>query len=351
MVKKGGLKRKIPIEKIEKKTSRAPCYSKRCNGLFAKASQLCLLSGAQIAVLATPMSENSNVSFFSFGHSSVDGVVSAFLAGKSPPFPSSQNHNHIAVCLTQKSLGLGFWWEDEALTTSQNPQNLSDAVDSMSKLLKDVKQLRHGKETKKSDPTLTTPEIGCFSDDLLQNTDTHIMPYSQDFSIMDNNIASPAENSDGVDDIMDLIDFEATPESYDEVLKTTFESLLSDGVFKSPQELHEFAATHLTNSDSMDPSIFSHSQPVQDGDLVPGLNDDQLIDFESLLYDGVFQSPQALQDFAASLLTCSDSDDPTMFSHSQPVQDGDLMLQNRGFNDGHLHFSEFFNELTPIVTL
>ncbi|KFK26115.1 hypothetical protein AALP_AA8G205100 [Arabis alpina] len=344
MVKRGGLKRKIPMEKIEKKTSRAPCYSKRCNGLFGKAAQLCLLSGAQIAVLATPMSDNSNVSFFSFGHASVDTVVSAFLSGKRPPFPSSDNmREDIGVCLTQKSLGLGFWWEDEALIRSQNPQELTHAVDSMRKLLKDAhrgEDLKN-KETKNTNhQTLTNPAICCLPGDFLQNTDTQMMPYSQDFSIMDNNNSYDLP-ADDIDDIMDLIDFETTPESVlsdDELLKTTFESLLSDGVFKSPQELQEFAATHLTNSDSMDTSIFSHSQPVQDGDLNRGLND-------------VFESTQEFQDFAASFLTSSDSYnsmDPTMFSHSGPVKD---VLQNRGCNEDDLRFTDIFNELRTIVTL
>ncbi|VVB11668.1 unnamed protein product [Arabis nemorensis] len=148
MVKKGGSKKKIPIEKIEKETSRRPCCSKRYSskGLFGKASQLCLLSGGQIAILATPISENSNVSFYSFGHSSVDAVVSAFLSGKRPLFSPENNkpmREEMSICLTRKALGLGFWWEDEAYTTSQNPQELTDAVDSMSKLSKDAKQLQN----------------------------------------------------------------------------------------------------------------------------------------------------------------------------------------------------------------
>ncbi|KFK26164.1 hypothetical protein AALP_AA8G211400 [Arabis alpina] len=236
MVKRGGLKRKIPIEKIDKKTSRAPCYSKRCNGLFGKAAQLCLLSGAQIAVLATPMSDNSNVSFFSFGHASVD----------------DNNSNSYAL----------------------SAENLD-------------------------------PAVGCFSDDFLQNTNTQMMANSEDFSIMDNNIALQAENFDDLDimddiDIMELIDFDSTSESLlpsDEILKTTFESLQSDGVFESTLELQEFAASLLTTSDS------------------------------------------------------HDSMDLTMFSHSQPVQDGDLMLQNRGLSYDYLHFSDVFNELAPIVRL
>ncbi|KAL1201438.1 Agamous-like MADS-box protein AGL97 [Cardamine amara subsp. amara] len=45
----GGIKRKIPLEK---KDSRAVAYSKRIDGLYSKASDLCLLSGGQIAITA-----------------------------------------------------------------------------------------------------------------------------------------------------------------------------------------------------------------------------------------------------------------------------------------------------------
>ncbi|CAA7045833.1 unnamed protein product [Microthlaspi erraticum] len=110
---RGGTKRKIEIEKIAIKNSLSTCYTKRSYGLYSKASQLCLLSGAQIAILATPPSANSTVSFYSYGHSSVDGIVSAFLTGQRPapvPEESKQTREDIGVCLARKDLGLGFWW-------------------------------------------------------------------------------------------------------------------------------------------------------------------------------------------------------------------------------------------------
>ncbi|KAG2326376.1 hypothetical protein Bca4012_035340 [Brassica carinata] len=79
---KGGTKRKPAMKKITNKASRATTFTKRRDGLFSKAAQLCVLSDARIAILATPSSSNSNASFFSFGHSSVDSVVSAYLSGQ-----------------------------------------------------------------------------------------------------------------------------------------------------------------------------------------------------------------------------------------------------------------------------
>ncbi|XP_020872669.1 agamous-like MADS-box protein AGL97, partial [Arabidopsis lyrata subsp. lyrata] len=145
MVKKGGTRRKIEIKKITKKTSLMPICTKRREGLFSKASQLCLLSGAQIAILATPPSSESNVSFYSFGHSSVDGIVSAFLSGQRPVPVQEDNkamREDVGICLTRKNLGLGFWWNNESLARSENPQELSDAIDSMWTLLSNLKELR-----------------------------------------------------------------------------------------------------------------------------------------------------------------------------------------------------------------
>ncbi|ESQ38277.1 hypothetical protein EUTSA_v10029380mg [Eutrema salsugineum] len=153
MVKRGGNKRKIPMEKITKKESLATAFTKRSYGLFSKASQLCLLSDAQIAVLATPPSSHSHVSFFSFGHSSVDSLVSDFLKGKRP-LPVAREgtrEEDIGVILARKDLGLGLWWEDEVLAQSENPQELNDAMKSMSTLLRKFKELREG-EAVRSNP-------------------------------------------------------------------------------------------------------------------------------------------------------------------------------------------------------
>nr|GEU85049.1 transcription factor, MADS-box [Tanacetum cinerariifolium] len=44
-------RQKIPIKKIEKTTSRQVTFSKRHTGLFKKASELCVLTGAKMAIL------------------------------------------------------------------------------------------------------------------------------------------------------------------------------------------------------------------------------------------------------------------------------------------------------------
>ncbi|CAL9242836.1 unnamed protein product, partial [Arabidopsis halleri] len=144
MVKKGGTKRKIAIEMIQKSDYLRVTCTKRREGLFSKASQLCLLSDAQIAILATPPSSESNVSFYSFGHSSVDAVVSSFLSGQRPvpvQEDTKKTREDVGICLSRKNLGLGFWWNNESLNKSENPQEISDAIDSMRTLLSNLKEL------------------------------------------------------------------------------------------------------------------------------------------------------------------------------------------------------------------
>ncbi|CAH2047719.1 unnamed protein product [Thlaspi arvense] len=126
----GGTKRKIKIEKIEKENAKSVAFTKRRKGLFHKASELCLLSPTtQIAILATPASSNSHASFYSFGHSSVDNVVSALLNNQSP-VPTNQEENR----------GLGFWWEDERLDRLENVDELKVATNALSRLLSNLWQ-------------------------------------------------------------------------------------------------------------------------------------------------------------------------------------------------------------------
>ncbi|KAL1226151.1 Agamous-like MADS-box protein AGL97 [Cardamine amara subsp. amara] len=128
----GGTKQKIKIEKIDKKTVRSVAFTKRRNGLFRKASELCRISPAtQIAILASPLSSNSHVSFYSFGHSSVDHVVSSLLHDHSPSLP-------INYQLENRS-GLGFWWEDKVFDRLENVDELKEAVDAVKSMLNNVK--------------------------------------------------------------------------------------------------------------------------------------------------------------------------------------------------------------------
>ncbi|XP_010513620.1 PREDICTED: agamous-like MADS-box protein AGL97 [Camelina sativa] len=195
----GGLKRKIDTgKKIENKDPRAVTFSKRRKGLFSKASELCLLSDAQIAILATPVSSNSHASFYSFGHSSVDNVVSAFLAGQTPSRDDDDDEK------------LGFWWEDESLANSQNPEELGCAIDSMRKMLHDLKELQNKQrvrvdveEKEKAGPSHVTHQPNDL-EELENNKQRDLVEVEKENN---NNNALSGNVGGGLEDFDQLIDY------------------------------------------------------------------------------------------------------------------------------------------------
>ncbi|CAN7045670.1 unnamed protein product, partial [Brassica oleracea var. botrytis] len=94
---------------------------------------------SQIAIIATPSYSLFQVSFYSFGHSSDDAIVSAYLSGQSH-VPVQEVREDLGVCLAMKELGLGFWWEDERLAISKDPEEIQDVMKSMNSLLSDARK-------------------------------------------------------------------------------------------------------------------------------------------------------------------------------------------------------------------
>ena len=68
-------RKKIEIKQIEEKSNLQVTFSKRRGGLVKKASELSLLCGAQVAILA--FSPGKKV--FAFGHPDVDMVLDRYL--------------------------------------------------------------------------------------------------------------------------------------------------------------------------------------------------------------------------------------------------------------------------------
>ncbi|KAG2261102.1 hypothetical protein Bca52824_068181 [Brassica carinata] len=277
MVKRGGggTKRKIKMEKITKREYRATAFTKRCSGLYSKAAQLCLLSGAQIAILASPPSSHSNVSFFSFGHSSVDAVVNAYLTEQRlAPVREESMEEDIGVCMARKELGLECWWEKESLSKSENRQELMDAIKAMERMLdklrsgdfvnnyqssvhdEDLKSnemkksgvvLQHGDQDQ--DETLNLQAVCCIphdDDDLPEGFDKNITEeQDQILAICDSFCAKEDNNNtinglsgslDRSDQVMDhLMDIDGMID-----LETSYDSSAFDyGVLDSAQELHD----------------------------------------------------------------------------------------------------------------
>lgn len=74
-------RQRIPIAKIAKKSHRQVTFSKRRAGLFKKASELCTLCGAEIAIVVFSPACKA----FSFGHPEVESIVDRFLTKNPPP--------------------------------------------------------------------------------------------------------------------------------------------------------------------------------------------------------------------------------------------------------------------------
>ncbi|KAJ4957510.1 hypothetical protein NE237_024621 [Protea cynaroides] len=78
-------RQKIEIKRIQNVDYRQVTFSKRRKGIFKKASELCILCGAEIALIV--LSPAGKV--FSFGHSSVNSVINRFVDRSS----IAQNNN------------------------------------------------------------------------------------------------------------------------------------------------------------------------------------------------------------------------------------------------------------------
>ncbi|CAH8390168.1 unnamed protein product [Eruca vesicaria subsp. sativa] len=342
MVKRGGTKRKISkLEKISKREYLATAFTKRCNGLHSKAAQLCLLADAQIAILATPPSSQSNVSFFSFGHSSVDAVVSAYLTGQRlAPVREEPREEDIGILMARKELGLELWWQKESLSKSKDPQELMDAMKAMERVLIKLRDFVGNNSERDSHPpssgdnkesdvfshqgtqdldeTLNLQETCCVpDDDLLPEGFDKIITEEQDqiLSICDsfcanediNNISALSGSLDvcnnqemDIDELIDWTSFECPAFSDDGVLDSTHGSLLNN---------FEAAADHDVVSTNPNPPIIVS----------------ECVEVEAL--------DEAANDVSTNLYPIYDFDG---------VEEEGFMYLDRALCEDNLHFSDYF---------
>ncbi|KAK6805571.1 hypothetical protein RDI58_003356 [Solanum bulbocastanum] len=85
-------RQRVEMVKMKNASNLQVTFSKRRAGLFKKASELCTLCGAEIAIVV--FSPGDKV--FSFGHPSVDTLVERFLGRDLPP-PNNDVHNQLIV--------------------------------------------------------------------------------------------------------------------------------------------------------------------------------------------------------------------------------------------------------------
>ncbi|WZZ23146.1 hypothetical protein YC2023_124533 [Brassica napus] len=276
----GGLKRKIPTDKkIERKESKSVAFSKRRKGLFSKTAQLCVLSGAQVAILATPPCSKSNVSFYSFGHSSVDNVVSAFLKDQYP----REDH-----------LGSEFWWEDKRLAESEDPKELSEAVDSISRMMQNLRGLRSkalanredAKKKKKEvvvdqSQTVNLQSAGASSSYIHEDQPENLQGLVKIFKEEDQKVAVSDKNNNNNKDVV----IHETNEELDGNQTLGFESYLASLCIQdvSPENVEGF----VNNSEHKDDEIVTSSDSNKNNNgLLENLDGfDQVINLDDDFFD------------------------------------------------------------------
>ncbi|RDX84424.1 Agamous-like MADS-box protein AGL62, partial [Mucuna pruriens] len=79
--KKSRGRQKIEMKKMSNESNLQVTFSKRRSGLFKKASELCTLCGADVALVVFSPGEK----VFSFGHPNVDAVIDRYMARAPPP--------------------------------------------------------------------------------------------------------------------------------------------------------------------------------------------------------------------------------------------------------------------------
>ncbi|ESQ44774.1 hypothetical protein EUTSA_v10003338mg [Eutrema salsugineum] len=87
-------RQRIPMVKIKKESHRQVTFSKRRAGLFKKASELCTLCGAEIAIIVFSPAKKP----FSFGHPSVESVLDRYMSRNNMSLAHTQQRNPAASC-------------------------------------------------------------------------------------------------------------------------------------------------------------------------------------------------------------------------------------------------------------
>lgn len=80
-------RKKVEMKKIESEEARQVCFSKRKKGIFAKASELSTMCGAEVALLL----HSPRGTPYSFGSPSADKVFNQFMTGEQSSDPADPN--------------------------------------------------------------------------------------------------------------------------------------------------------------------------------------------------------------------------------------------------------------------
>ncbi|CAD5322835.1 unnamed protein product [Arabidopsis thaliana] len=124
------------IDKVEKKeASGSVNFAELRDDLFREAAKLVSEDpSTKIAIFVTPppSSSESDVSMFSFGFPSVNGVVNTFLENNPAPVDDAEEEDEDEEDAEVEHPR--FWWEDTKQFESMNPEQLNAACQRMLRL-------------------------------------------------------------------------------------------------------------------------------------------------------------------------------------------------------------------------
>nr|AFX72856.1 MADS-box protein AGL63 [Aquilegia coerulea] len=161
-------KRRIAIEKIEKRESRNVTFCKRRQGLFKKASTLCTLCNANIGIIVFSPSAKNNV--YTFGNPSVDKLIDRFY--------NNQNNNSLVAVEEESSeneRGL-LWWDNIDFSNFDSMEKLkrleTDLMDVKQKVQNQLEKLINGSSSSPPPSQEEEEESECWLWPSNEDTDT-----------------------------------------------------------------------------------------------------------------------------------------------------------------------------------
>lgn len=128
------------VEKIEKEESRPVDFAELRDDLFREAAKLVSeVPSTKIAIFVTPppSSSESDVSMYSFGFPSVNGVVNTFLQDNCPEEEEEEDEDDAEDDdeeVEDDAAPQRFWWEDGKQFESMNPEQLDAAYQRLARL-------------------------------------------------------------------------------------------------------------------------------------------------------------------------------------------------------------------------
>ncbi|XP_009620199.1 agamous-like MADS-box protein AGL62 [Nicotiana tomentosiformis] len=85
------LRKSVRLAKIENQNNRQVTFSKCRNGVFKKANELAVMTGAEVGIIVCPQGSKP----YSFGHPNVNETINKYVGKERPPSPSGIDDNKL----------------------------------------------------------------------------------------------------------------------------------------------------------------------------------------------------------------------------------------------------------------